>query len=121
MALITFHLSWTGLMPRIVRIFIMTENITYFWTSLGTFFWLALTIFMVMSTTPPLMFNVSHFAIYVLAIRISEHGMLNYYKDIGESDELSIWRGQQSYMISAPLYLMSIVQGTMAAWNIAWR
>mmetsp|Transcript_128937 Transcript_128937/g.345815 ORF Transcript_128937/g.345815 Transcript_128937/m.345815 type:complete len:222 (+) Transcript_128937:2-667(+) len=67
------------------------------------------------------MFNVSHFAIYVLLIKIAENGMIQYYKSLGESDELSIWRGQQSYMISAPLYLMSIVQGTMAAWGIARR
>jgi uncharacterized membrane protein YwzB len=121
MVFITMYLSMSGFMPKIVRIFIMTENITYFWTSLGTFFWLALTVFMVISSTPPLMFNVSHFALYVLSIRIAEHGMLNYYKTLGESNELSIWRGQQSYMISAPLYVMSIVQGTLAAWGIYWR
>jgi len=88
---------------------------------IGTFFWLALTVFMVISSTPPLMFNVSHFALYILCIRITEHGMLNYYKQLGDSNELSIWRGQQSYMISAPLYVMSIVQGTLAAWGIFRR
>jgi hypothetical protein len=119
--LITVQLSWSGVMPKIVRVFIMTENITYFWTSLGTFFWLSLALFMTVSSVPPLMFNVSHFAIYVLCMRLAEHGMLNYYKGIGESDELSIWRGQQSYMISSPLYVMSIVQGTLAAWGICWR
>mmetsp|Transcript_54273 Transcript_54273/g.151476 ORF Transcript_54273/g.151476 Transcript_54273/m.151476 type:complete len:594 (-) Transcript_54273:121-1902(-) len=118
---VTIYLSMSGVMPKIVRIFIMTENITYFWTSLGTFFWLALTVFMVISSTPPLMFNVSHFALYVLSIRIAEHGMLSFYKNLGESNELSIWRGQQSYMISAPLYVMSIVQGTLAAWGIYSR
>jgi hypothetical protein len=121
MALITAFLAWRGVMPTLVRCFIMTENITYFWTSLAIFFWVALTVFMVISTTPPLMFNVSHFAIYVILIKIAENGMLQYYKSIGESNELAIWRGQQSYMISAPLYVMSIVQGTAAAWGITWR
>jgi len=121
MALATAFLSHRGVMPSIVRLFIMTENITYFWTSTAIFFWISLTVFMVISTTPPLMFNVSHFAIYVILIKIAEHGMLHYYKSIGESNELAIWRGQQSYMICAPLYVMSIVQGTLAAWGIAWR
>ncbi|CAK0880322.1 unnamed protein product [Prorocentrum cordatum] len=121
MALATVFLSFRGIMPSIVRLFIMTENITYFWTSLAIFFWISLTVFMVISTTPPLMFNVSHFAIYIIFIKISENGMLHYYKSLGESNELAIWRGQQSYMISAPLYVMSIVQGTLAAWGIAWR
>jgi len=121
MALATMTLSVHGVMPSIVRLFIMTENITYFWTSLAIFFWVALTVFMVISSTPPLMFNVSHFALYILFIKISEHGMLHYYKSIGESSELAVWRGHQSYMISAPLYIMSIIQGTAAAWGIAWR
>jgi len=121
MALVTAFLSMRGCMPGIVRLFIMTENITYFWTSLAIFFWISLTVFMVVSTTPPLMFNVSHFAIYILLIKIAENGMIQYYKSLGESNELAIWRGQQSYMISAPLYVMSIFQGTLAAWGIAWR
>jgi len=121
MALATVLLVFRGAMPSIVRLFIMTENITYFWTSLAIFFWISLTVFMVISTTPPLMFNVSHFAIYILLIKISENGMLHYYKSLGDSSELAIWRGQQSYMISAPLYVMSIVQGTLAACGIAWR
>merc|ERR550525_1911887 len=47
--------------------------------------------------------------------------MINYYKHMGECNELSIWRSQQSYTMATPLYIMPIVQGTAAAWGIAWR
>merc|ERR1711953_748141 len=93
----------------------------YFWTSCAIFFWLSLTMFMVVGHHPPLMFNANHFMIFVLCIKITEHSMLQTYKALGECNELSIWRSQQSYTICAPLHIMSIVQGTMAAWGIGFK
>jgi hypothetical protein len=121
MAATTVILSWKRIMPHIVRIFIMFENISYFWTSCSMFFWFALTLFMVIGMDPPLMFNVTHFMLFIFAINVIQHTMLDQYKVMGECTELAIWRSQQSYAISTPLYIMAIVQGTAAAWGIAWR
>jgi hypothetical protein len=121
MAFGTMILAWRGAMPQLVRVFIMYENITYFWTSCSMFFWMALTLFMITGMTPPLMFNVTHFMMFILCINVTQHCMIDYYKSMGGCNELSIWRSQQSYTISAPLYIMAIIQGTTAAWGIAWR
>jgi len=120
MAIVTGILAWTGFMPRIVRVVIMMENITYFWTSCSIFFWLALMLFMIVGMDPPLMFNVTHFMFFVLFINITQHTMINSYKALGECTELSIWRAQQSYTIAAPLYVMAIIRGSVAAWGVAW-
>lgn len=119
--ILTILLAIGNSMPPIVRRFIMLENITYFWTSCAIFFWLALTIFMVVGHNPPLMFNPNHFMLFVLIIKIPEHTMLQTYKSMGECNELAIWRSQQSYTICAPLHIMSLVQGTIAAWGIGFK
>jgi hypothetical protein len=121
MAFGTMVLAWRGAMPQIVRCFIMFENISYFWTSCSMFFWMALTLFMITGMTPPLMFNVTHFMMFIFCINLTQHSMIDYYKVLGDCNELSIWRSQQSYTISTPLYIMAIIQGTKAAWGIAWR
>jgi len=114
-------LAWTGFMPKIVRASIMIDNISYFWTSLCIPFWLALMLFMIIGMDPPLMFNVTHFMFFVLAINLTQHGMIYSYKSLGEYTELSVWRAQQSYAIAAPLFIGSIFTGTMNAWGIATR
>jgi len=121
MAGVTILLSMRGTMPKIVRTFIMMENISYWLTSCSIFFWLSLTLFMILFQDPPLMFNVTHFMLFILAINIIQHSMLNEYKALGDCDEISIWRSQQSYTLAAPLYVMAIVRGTASAWGIIWR
>jgi hypothetical protein len=121
MAGVAIFLAMRGWMPYIVRVCIMMENISYFWTFCGTFFWLALILFMVIGMDPPLLFNVTHFMFFILAINITQHTMINQYKSVGECTEQSIWRSQQSYTIAAPLYIVSILRGSAAAWGIAWR
>jgi hypothetical protein len=121
LATLTIVLAWKGRMPHIVRIFIMFENITYFWTSCSMFFWFALTLFMITGMDPPLRVNVTHFMLFILTMNITQHSMINHYKSLGECDEISIWRSHQSYTISTPLYIMAILQGTKAAWGIAWN
>jgi hypothetical protein len=108
-------------MPRIVRTFIMMENISYWLTSCSIFFWLSLTLFMIVGMNPPLMFNVTHFMCFILLVNITNHCMINEYKYMGGCSELSIWRSQQAYTLAAPLYVMAIVRGTGAAWGITWR
>merc|ERR1712093_712098 len=39
-------------------------------------------------------------------------------KSVGNCDEMSIWRSQQMFFVAAPLQLMSLCQGTAAAWGI---
>jgi len=107
--------------PKIVRVFIMMENISYWLTSCSIFFWLSLTLFMIIGMNPPLMFNVTHFMLFIVAINICQHCMINEYKNMGGCSELSIWRSQQAYTLAAPLYVMAIVRGTAAAWGIVWR
>jgi len=120
-AVICIFLSYRGSMPRIVRTFIMMENISYWLTSCSIFFWVSLTLFMIIFSEPPLMFNVTHFMLFVLGLNITQHSMINEYKDLGGADEASIWRSQQSYTLAAPLYIMAIVRGTGAAWGIIWH
>jgi len=120
-AAFTIFLAWRGAMPKIVRVFIMMENISYWLTSCSIFFWTSLTLFMIVGAEPPLMFNVTHFMLFILAINITQHSMLNEYKYMGECDEISIWRSQQSYTLAAPMYIMAIVRGTAAAWGIIWK
>jgi len=115
---LTTLLAWRGIMPRIVRVFIMMENISYWLTSCSIFFWTSLTLYMILGNDPPLMFNVTHFMLFVLAMNIANHCMINEYKHMGDCDELSIWRSQQTYTLAAPLYIMAIVRGTVAAWGI---
>uniref|UniRef100_A0A7S4T2H7 Uncharacterized protein n=1 Tax=Alexandrium monilatum TaxID=311494 RepID=A0A7S4T2H7_9DINO len=121
MAAITALLSARGIMPRIVRVFIMMENISYWLTSCSIFFWLSLTLFMIIGMNPPLMFNVTHFMMFILAINITNHCMINEYKNMGGCSELSIWRSQQAYTLAAPLYVMAIARGTAASWGIIWQ
>lgn len=109
------------MMPKIVRTLIMMENISYWLTSCSIFFWVSLTLYMIVAMEPPLMFNVTHFMIFVLCMNLANHGMINEYKQIGGCDEASIWRSQQSYTLAAPLYLMSIIRGTTSAWGIIWH
>jgi len=119
--LLAMYLSWRGTMPKIVRTLIMMENVSYWLTSCSIFFWVSLTLYMIMAMEPPLMFNVTHFMIFVLCMNIANHGMINEYKTVGGCDEASIWRSQQSYTLAAPLYLMSIIRGTISAWGIIWH
>lgn len=114
-------LSWTGHMPKIVRVNVMAENITYFWTSCSMFFWLGLMLYMILGQDPPLMFNVTHFMFFILIINITQHGMIRSFMSLGECTELSLWRAQQMYTVAAPLYIMAILEGTWAAWGIAWK
>ena len=58
MAIVTAFLSMRGIMPSVFRLFIMTENCTYFWTSLAALFWISHTVVTIVSTTPSLMFNI---------------------------------------------------------------
>jgi len=120
-ALITVILAWRGTMPKIVRVFIMMENISYWLTSCSIFFWMSLTLFMIIGMNPPLMFNVTHFMLFILSINITQHCMTNEYKNMGGCSELSIWRSQQAYTLAAPLYIMAIMRGTGAAWGIIWK
>merc|ERR1712217_811070 len=90
MTFATVILAYRGTMPHIVRVFIMFENISYFWTSCSMFFWLALTLFMITGMDPPLMFNVTHFMMFILIMNITQHSMINHYKYMGECNELSI-------------------------------
>lgn len=108
-------------MPRIVRVFIMMENISYWLTSCSIFFWLSLTLYMVVSKDPPLMFNVTHFMLFIIAINVANHSMINVYKDMGECDEISLWRSQQAYTLAAPIYVMAIIKGTSAAMGIIFK
>jgi hypothetical protein len=119
--LLAMYLSWRGVMPKIVRTLIMMENISYWLASCSIFFWVSLTLYMIVAREPPLMFNVTHFMIFVLCMNFANHGMINEYKQIGGCDEASIWRSQQSYTLAAPLYLMSIIRGTTSAWGIIWH
>jgi len=121
LAAFTVYLSWRGIMPKIVRVVIMMENISYWLTSCSIFFWVSLTLFMIIMMDPPLMFNVTHFMLFVLCMNITQHSMINEYKNMGGCDEASIWRSQQSYTLAAPLYVMAIVRGTASAWGIIWR
>jgi len=120
-ALVCVFLAYRGIMPRIVRTFIMMENISYWLTSCSIFFWLSLTLFMIIGMNPPLMFNVTHFMCFILLVNITNHCMINEYKYMGGCSELSIWRSQQAYTMAAPLYVMAIVKGTGSAWGIVWR
>merc|ERR550525_366856 len=117
----TIFLAWRGHMPHIVRTVIMMDNITYFWSSICVFLWFAIILFMLLGMDAPLNYNVSHFMLFLLAINMAQHTMMSQYKSMGEREELSIWRSQQSYLITAPLYVLSILQGSAAAWGIAWR
>jgi hypothetical protein len=121
MAIATITLAWRGTMPRIVRVFIMMENISYWLTSCSIFFWLSLTLYMVVSKDPPLMFNVTHFMLFIIAINVANHSMINVYKDMGECDEISLWRSQQAYTLAAPIYVMAIIKGTSAAMGIIFK
>jgi hypothetical protein len=121
MAGITVILAYLGHMPKIVRTFIMMENISYWLTSCSIFFWTSLTLFMIVGGDPPLMFNVTHFMMFVLCMNIANHGMINEYKSLGGCDETSIWRAQQSYTLAAPLYVLAIIRGTASAWGIIWH
>merc|ERR1712032_502375 len=67
------------------------------------------------------MFNVTHFMVFIIAINLIQHCMINEYKHLGDFTELSIWRSQQSYTLVAPLYAVALIRGTAAAWGIAWR
>merc|ERR1719414_755695 len=93
----------------------------YWLTSCSIFFWLSLTLFMIIGMNPPLMFNVTHFMMFILFINICQHCMINEYKFMGGCSELSIWRSQQAYTLAAPLYMISIARGTSAAWGIVWN
>merc|ERR1740129_2554940 len=92
MAAITIVLASVGYMPKIVRVFIMMENISYWLTSTSIFFWTSLTLFMIIGGDPPLMFNVTHFMMFVLCMNIANHSMINEYKSLGGCDETSIWQ-----------------------------
>lgn len=120
MAAITIILASVGYMPKVVRVFIMMENISYWLTSCSIFFWTSLTLFMILGGDPPLMFNVTHFMMFVLCMNIAQHSMINEYKSLGGCDETSIWRSQQSYTLAAPLYILAIIRGTASAWGIIW-
>jgi len=121
LAATTVFLSYRGTMPKIVRVVIMMENISYWLTSCSIFFWVSLTLFMIIVMDPPLMFNVTHFMLFVLFMNITQHSMINEYKNLGGCDEASIWRSNQSYTLAAPLYIMAIIRGTGSAWGIIWR
>jgi len=121
MAIATITLAWRGTMPRIVRVFIMMENISYWLTSCSIFFWMSLTLYMVISKDPPLMFNVTHFMLFIIAINIANHSMINVYKSMGECDEISLWRSQQAYTLAAPIYVMAIIKGTTASAGIIFK
>jgi hypothetical protein len=108
-------------MPKIVRVFIMMENISYWLTSCSIFFWTSLTLYMIIGMDPPLMFNVTHFMLFIFAINVTNHCMINEYKYLGDCDELSIWRSQQTYTCAAPLYILAIMRGSTSAWGIIWR
>jgi len=114
-------MAYRGTMPKVVRVVIMMENISYWLTSCSIFYWTSLTLFMVVGGSLPLMFNVTHFMVFVLAMNVATHSMINEYKSLGGCDELSIWRANQSYTLAAPLYVMAIVRGTISAWGIIWN
>mmetsp|Transcript_93890 Transcript_93890/g.289571 ORF Transcript_93890/g.289571 Transcript_93890/m.289571 type:complete len:233 (+) Transcript_93890:1-699(+) len=76
---------------------------------------------MIIMMAPPLMFNVTHFMLFIVCMNITNHSMINEYKNLGGADEASIWRSQQSYTLAAPIYVMAIIRGTTSAWGIIWR
>jgi hypothetical protein len=104
-----------------VRLLVVTENITYFWTTVSTFFWFILDLWMVLGNALPFNYEINEFMKLVLFMKISETAMVQTYKNRGGCTELSIWRSQQSFTIMAPLHIMSIFQGTAAALSIWWN
>mmetsp|Transcript_92521 Transcript_92521/g.270842 ORF Transcript_92521/g.270842 Transcript_92521/m.270842 type:complete len:224 (-) Transcript_92521:117-788(-) len=67
------------------------------------------------------MFNVTHFMMFILLINVTNHCMINEYKNMGGCSELSIWRSQQAYTLAAPLYVIAICRGTAASWSIIFK
>merc|ERR1712048_777767 len=114
-------LGYTTRLPSLVRTVIMFENCTYFWSSPTVFFWVGLSAYMIIFDATPFHFRVVDWMIIALGIMISKYIMQQRMKMIGNCDEFSIWRSQQMFFVGGPLHVMSLCQGTKAAYKICWQ
>jgi hypothetical protein len=116
--LILLFCEWLGWLPSMVRTVIMFENSTYFWSSWTVLVWVGLSAEMVITNSTPFHYEVFEWMIFALAMQGSKYIMQQRMKNAGNCDEMSIWRSQQMFFVGAPLHLMSLCQGTVAAWGI---
>jgi len=111
-------LSFTHRLPSLVRAVIMFENSTYFWSSPTVFFWVGLSAYMIIFNASPFHFRVVDWMTIALAIMVCKYVMQQRMKSLGNCDEMSIWRSQQMFFVGGPLHVMSLCQGTKAAYKI---
>jgi len=78
-------------------------------------------VYMVLGLETPFKYNTFDLLIWLFLLNVVRWGLLYDLKMQSYVDELSIWRSHQRYLVSAPLQVYAMFQGTKAAYDIMRR
>jgi len=106
---------------RLLRTFVVFDNLTSFLNAPTVFYWIGLNVYMVLGFETPFKYNTFDLLIWLLLLNIVRWGLMYAVKKQSYDDELSIWRSHQRYIVSAPLQVFAMLQGTKAAYDIMRR
>merc|ERR1712079_294475 len=84
----------------------------------SVFFWVGLSAYMIIWNAAPFHFRVVDWMILAICITLCRYVMQQRMRSVGNCDEMSIWRSQQMFFVGGPLHVMSLCQGTKAAFKI---